>query len=129
MSTTSAVTLVSHNDAKGIECGDKAEWKSVRVELGMDEADWDFTSNLAGLHVFRYCNLVVAGEVGFRPSADSACRPEAQLFSEVRETDCLRLLGASTSRHREMGVRPERRNSSSLRRLPKSKFFRAASPN
>ena len=44
--------------------GNKADWKCVRVVLGMDEVDYDVAINLHRHHVYSFRDLVVACEVG-----------------------------------------------------------------
>ena len=46
-----------------MQCGNKADWKCVRVVLGMGEADCDFGSNLSHHNIHRFRVMVVALEV------------------------------------------------------------------
>jgi hypothetical protein len=46
-----------------MQCGNKADWKCVRVILGMVEADCDIDSNFCLHHIDSFRDLAVAREV------------------------------------------------------------------
>ena len=72
-----------------MRCGNKADWKCVRVVLGMDEADCDIAGNLYCHHIYGFRNLVVALAVTITNSQFVEGRPHQRQGTISRYPSCL----------------------------------------